>query len=354
MTATSGTRTSWRGKNLASDPERERLRAPVRLGAHRPGARRRGRRPGTFSYWDYTAGAFHKGWGLRIDLALGVGADRRASDVGHGRARRAQAHLRGGQAERSRAGRGGPGVRDPGILVDAAWLSGNLKHPGVAVIDVRWSPRGSYAVAKREYEDDHIPGAAFLDVDRDLAGKPFSGGPGRHPLPDPDRFAAKMSVLGIDDEMLVVAYDDVRGLGRGPSVVDALGHGAPGGVAGRRPRGLARPGRRHGVRTDGSRASGSSSRASRGRPTASRRQRGGVDDPCRERAGDRCPGRRAVPGRDRALRSGRGPHPGRAVGAVDREPPGGRDVPLGRGAPGALRGAWASPATRRSATAGRA
>ena len=26
---------------------------------------------GPFSYWDYTAGAFHKGWGLRIDLALG-------------------------------------------------------------------------------------------------------------------------------------------------------------------------------------------------------------------------------------------------------------------------------------------
>ena len=102
-------------------------------------------------------------------------------------------------------------MKDPGILVDAAWLSGNLKHPGVAVIDVRWSPRGSYAVAKREYEDAHIPGAAFLDVDRDLAGTPFSGGPGRHPLPDPDRFAAKMSALGIDDEMLVVAYDDVRG-----------------------------------------------------------------------------------------------------------------------------------------------
>ena len=28
--------------------------------------------PGPFSYWDYTAGAFHKGWGLRIDLALGT------------------------------------------------------------------------------------------------------------------------------------------------------------------------------------------------------------------------------------------------------------------------------------------
>ena len=102
-------------------------------------------------------------------------------------------------------------MKDPGILVEPAWLSGHLKHPGVAVIDVRWSPRGSYTVTKREFEDEHIPGAAFLDVDRDLAGKPFVDGPGRHPLPDPDVFAAKMAVLGIDDEMLVVAYDDVRG-----------------------------------------------------------------------------------------------------------------------------------------------
>jgi exodeoxyribonuclease III len=26
--------------------------------------------PGPFTFWDYRAGAFHRGWGLRIDLAL--------------------------------------------------------------------------------------------------------------------------------------------------------------------------------------------------------------------------------------------------------------------------------------------
>lgn len=101
-------------------------------------------------------------------------------------------------------------MNDPGVLVTPAWLSGQLKHPGVAIVDVRWSPRGSYAVSKREFEDGHIPGAAFLDIDRDLSGKPFVDGPGRHPLPDPDAFAAKMATLGIDDEMVIVAYDDVR------------------------------------------------------------------------------------------------------------------------------------------------
>ena len=43
----------WRGSILASEPERAAVSGP-------------------FTFWDYTAGAFHKGWGLRIDLALGT------------------------------------------------------------------------------------------------------------------------------------------------------------------------------------------------------------------------------------------------------------------------------------------
>jgi thiosulfate/3-mercaptopyruvate sulfurtransferase len=102
-------------------------------------------------------------------------------------------------------------MRDPGILVDAAWLSGELRHPGVRVVDARWSPTGGTLVARREFEDGHVPGAAFLDLDRDLSAPPFRGGPGRHPLPTPDDFAATMASIGVDDEIFVVAYDDVRG-----------------------------------------------------------------------------------------------------------------------------------------------
>jgi thiosulfate/3-mercaptopyruvate sulfurtransferase len=102
-------------------------------------------------------------------------------------------------------------VRLPGTLVDAAWVSGHIHHPGVVIVDVRWSPRGGPNVARREFEDGHIPGAGFLDVDRDLSGKPFVSGPGRHPLPTPEAFADVMATLGVDDEMFVVAYDDVRG-----------------------------------------------------------------------------------------------------------------------------------------------
>jgi exodeoxyribonuclease-3 len=62
----------WRGKNLASAPERERVQAFLTWGLTDLGRRAAGDVQGPFSYWDYTAGAFHKGWGLRIDLALGT------------------------------------------------------------------------------------------------------------------------------------------------------------------------------------------------------------------------------------------------------------------------------------------
>jgi thiosulfate/3-mercaptopyruvate sulfurtransferase len=99
----------------------------------------------------------------------------------------------------------------PGPVVSPAWLSQYLKHPGLALIDVRWSPTGSTTVARREFEERHIPGAAFADIDRDLSSRPFVDGPGRHPLPTPEAFARFMASLGLDDEMDFVVYDDVRG-----------------------------------------------------------------------------------------------------------------------------------------------
>jgi thiosulfate/3-mercaptopyruvate sulfurtransferase len=51
----------------------------------------------------------------------------------------------------------------------------------------------------------------FFDVDRDLAGAAFTGGPGRHPTPTPEGFARTLGRAGIGDEDKVVAYDDVGG-----------------------------------------------------------------------------------------------------------------------------------------------
>jgi exodeoxyribonuclease III len=61
----------WRGKNLASEPERDRIRALESLGLADLGRRAAGDVAGPFTWWDYRAGAFHRGWGLRLDLMLG-------------------------------------------------------------------------------------------------------------------------------------------------------------------------------------------------------------------------------------------------------------------------------------------
>jgi thiosulfate/3-mercaptopyruvate sulfurtransferase len=74
--------------------------------------------------------------------------------------------------------------------------------------DVRWYLDGRSGRAA--YAAGHIPGAVFVDVDTMLAGPP-SVAAGRHPLPDPEHFAASMRALGIEEESVVVAYDDAGG-----------------------------------------------------------------------------------------------------------------------------------------------
>lgn len=60
---------AWRGRNLCSEPERLRIRRLLGWGLTDLG-RARNPGPGPYTFWDYRAGAFHRGWGLRIDLAL--------------------------------------------------------------------------------------------------------------------------------------------------------------------------------------------------------------------------------------------------------------------------------------------
>jgi thiosulfate/3-mercaptopyruvate sulfurtransferase len=96
------------------------------------------------------------------------------------------------------------------MLVDPAWLlepSSDGLPPGIVLADVRWVRDGTVQAA---FEAGHIPGAVSIDADSDLAAPPFDG-PGRHPLPSPEAFAAAMSRAGIGDESAVIAYDDVGG-----------------------------------------------------------------------------------------------------------------------------------------------
>jgi len=63
---------AWRGRNLCSEPERQRLGALLGWGFTDLGRAHAGEAQGPWTFWDYRSGAFHRGWGLRIDLALGT------------------------------------------------------------------------------------------------------------------------------------------------------------------------------------------------------------------------------------------------------------------------------------------
>lgn len=97
----------------------------------------------------------------------------------------------------------------PLVSVDrlAAWLDGS--NPP-AIVDLRWY-LGRPGDGHRAYLEGHLPGAIFLDLDEDLADLAGYGAPGRHPLPDPAAFVARMAAAGIGDGARVVGYDDVGG-----------------------------------------------------------------------------------------------------------------------------------------------
>ena len=77
-------------------------------------------------------------------------------------------------------------------------------RPPPAVLDVRWALGGTGA-GRVAYADGHLPGAVFVDLDADLAGRPGTGG--RHPLPAPESLQAALRSAGVREGHPVVVYD---------------------------------------------------------------------------------------------------------------------------------------------------
>jgi thiosulfate/3-mercaptopyruvate sulfurtransferase len=90
-------------------------------------------------------------------------------------------------------------------LVSAPWLRERLGRPGLRVVDCRYK-LGEPGAGEPLWREGHIPGAAYMDVDRDLAAEPDERG--RHPLPEPEDFEAAARRAGISPDMLVIAYDE--------------------------------------------------------------------------------------------------------------------------------------------------
>lgn len=90
-------------------------------------------------------------------------------------------------------------------IVSTDQLQAHLDDPSWVIVDTRFDLMNP-ALGRQSYEAAHIPGAHYLDLNLDLAAPP-NGRNGRHPLPEPQDFAATLGALGIDHSKQVVVYD---------------------------------------------------------------------------------------------------------------------------------------------------
>jgi thiosulfate/3-mercaptopyruvate sulfurtransferase len=110
-------------------------------------------------------------------------------------------------------------------LITAEELSELLAAPGAerpTILDVRWQLLTG--ADRAAYLEGHVPGAAFVDLDRQLSDPP--SGRGRHPLPRAERFAAEMQAVGVSAARPVVVYDagDSMAAARGWWLLRYFGH----------------------------------------------------------------------------------------------------------------------------------
>ena len=92
---------------------------------------------------------------------------------------------------------------NPHSLVSTASLAELLGRPNLAIVDATYFLPMQGRNARAEYDQRHIPGAVFFDIDA-IADKTS---PLPHMLPDAATFAAAVGELGIGNDSHIVVYD---------------------------------------------------------------------------------------------------------------------------------------------------
>lgn len=102
---------------------------------------------------------------------------------------------------------------DTSPMITAGELASLLATPGAApvVLDIRWAGPGSGS-GREAFQQGHIPGARYVDVERVLSNPDADGVGGRHPLPSPERFESGMRAVGVRTNAEVVVYDDWKSI----------------------------------------------------------------------------------------------------------------------------------------------
>jgi thiosulfate/3-mercaptopyruvate sulfurtransferase len=88
-------------------------------------------------------------------------------------------------------------------LVSTEWLAARLDSPAVRVLDASWFMPSAGREPRVEFEQAHIPGAGFFDIE--AVSDPSTDLP--HMLPTPKAFEAAVGALGVDLHSCVVIYD---------------------------------------------------------------------------------------------------------------------------------------------------
>src|SRR5216683_1650217 len=104
---------------------------------------------------------------------------------------------------RRKAARGPAAFKNPGLVVSTEWLASNLEHPRVRVVDGTWHMPQLQRDARREFEEAHVPGAVFFDIDA-IADRTTAL---PHMLPTPAEFSRHMGALGLSSNDFIVVYD---------------------------------------------------------------------------------------------------------------------------------------------------
>ena len=96
------------------------------------------------------------------------------------------------------------------IIVSKPWVLARMYEPDITIVDCRFE-LGKPDAGRKAYEEEHIPGAVYLDLEQDLSS-PISEHGGRHPLPDPEQLSKTLAKIGITSDTRIIAYDDQGGM----------------------------------------------------------------------------------------------------------------------------------------------
>lgn len=95
------------------------------------------------------------------------------------------------------------GYANPQALVSTEWLEQHLDAPDIRVVDASWYMPQMQRDARAEYEQEHIRGSVFFDID-DIADTD-SDLP--HMVPSAEKFSSRARKLGLGDGVRIVVYD---------------------------------------------------------------------------------------------------------------------------------------------------